>query len=321
MKKNTLGYQGKLSREDFENILRKTKEFRNFDKWKIKTLNIGEMTHTYILQKGKKKYFSKEVKLHEAQVNYFLYKLKLRHLPYSLFPKLLKKGILIMPNIDGKMLRKKQLDINLLKDFIKFQNKMNNRAYFEKHNTTKLNNYSQSEDGFFAKNLYDNFKECKKNLLKLKKKYKLKIIQDFLELLNLISINKEGIIKDFVSMPFTRQHHDFREDNIIVNNGGQFLIDWGSSYGYGPFMYDYAEFLVDNQKALNIVINKSKICKNICLITIERWLYVSLIAKMLNMLRWYIQKGHHNIETKKNVKKLLEHEYKTYKVLLKLNDI
>ena len=48
MKKNTLGYQGKLSREDFENILRKTKEFRNFDKWKIKTLNIGEMTHTYI---------------------------------------------------------------------------------------------------------------------------------------------------------------------------------------------------------------------------------------------------------------------------------
>ena len=60
MKKNTLGYQGKLSREDFENILRKTKEFRNFDKWKIKTLNIGEMTHTYILKKGKKNIFRKK---------------------------------------------------------------------------------------------------------------------------------------------------------------------------------------------------------------------------------------------------------------------
>jgi hypothetical protein len=34
------------------------------------------------------------------------------------------------------------------------------------------------------------------------------------------------------------------------------------------------------------------------------------------MLKWYIPKGHHNIETKLKTKKMLEYEYKTYKYLI-----
>lgn len=71
MKSKFLGHLGNLSKEDFENILKETKEFRDFEDWKVKSLNVGEMTHTYILKKGNKEYFAKEVKPHEAQINYF----------------------------------------------------------------------------------------------------------------------------------------------------------------------------------------------------------------------------------------------------------
>lgn len=221
-----------------------------------------------------------------------------------------------MPKIEGKMLRKRKIKLKLLEDFIQFQNKMNKKKLFDKYNFLKLENYSQKEDGFFSKNFYNSFIESRKNLLRLKRKYNLEVVNDFIKLLNFVSKDKKKIIKDFVSMPFARQHHDFREDNILVNKNGQFLIDWGSSYGYGPFMYDYSKFLVNHKEAFNLVIKKSDMCKNIDRKKIDRWLYVSLIKKMLNMLQWYLQKDHHNIETKEKTKKMLDYEYKTYKNLL-----
>ena len=151
MKKKYLSYIGKLSKRDFMDILKEVKEFKNLNNWKIKKLNVGETIHTYILEKGKKRYFTKEVKPHEAQVNYFLSILKLKSLPYSIYPELLSKGILVMPFIKGRMLREKKISDSLLRDFVTFQNKMDDKSFSERYNITKLRNFSQKDGGFFRK--------------------------------------------------------------------------------------------------------------------------------------------------------------------------
>lgn len=297
--------------------LMKIPEFSDFNSWKIKKLNVGEMHHTYIFRRDNKNYFIKEVKPHEAQINYFLCSLNLSHLPHAFYPELLKKKILVMPLINGKMLRKRIISLHLLKDFIIFQNKMNIKSFFLKNNPLRLDNFSKKDDGFFKNGLYKEWEDGKENLLKLKKKYNLAIIDKFLEIIGYISKDKDKIIADFSKMPFARQHHDFREDNILVNGQGQFLLDWGSSYGYGPFLYDYSKFIIYNKKAFNLLLRSSDICKRAKKEKIKRWLYVALVKKMFNMLKWYISEGHHNIETKAKTKKMLEYEYKTYKYLLK----
>ena len=93
---------GELSLEKIKELLRKEAKFKNLDSWKFEHLSIGEMKHKYKLSKGKEVYFIKEVKPHEAQMEYFLTKLKLPHLPYSEYPDLLKKGVLIRKFIKGK---------------------------------------------------------------------------------------------------------------------------------------------------------------------------------------------------------------------------
>jgi hypothetical protein len=315
MNKKFLGHISNLDYGHIKRELNKITEFSDLSSWKIKKLNIGEMEHTYLFSKGDKKYFVKEVKPHEAQVNYFLCSLKLNHLPYSIHPELLKKRILVMPYLKGKMLRKRKIDYNLLGDFIKFQNKMHNRIFFSKNNIMNLKNYSNKDEGFCIKNFNRDWNVGYKNIINLKKIYNLDIISKFIEIIDKINSERDKIIKEFSQMPFARQHHDFREDNILVTKKGQMLIDWGSSYGYGSFMYDYADFLINDRKALNLVVNESIFCKKVSKEKVKRWLYVSLIKKMFNMLCWYIPKGHHNIATKKRAKKMLEYEYKTYKVL------
>jgi len=296
----------------------KIPEFSDFNSWKIKKLNVGEMHHTYIFTKNKRKYFVKEVKPHEAQINYFLCILNLKHLPHAVYPELLKKKILIMPFIVGKMLRKRKIDYKLLKNFITFQNRMNNKQFFDSNNIMQLTNYLQKDDGFWLKNLDRDWEGAHNNLIFLKRRYpKLDVINNFIEILNYLKKDKNKIQTEFAKMPFARQHHDFREDNILVTKRGQVLIDWGSSYGYGPFMYDYSKFLINDFESFEIVLKSSNICKNVPKNKVQRWLYVALVKKMFNMLKWYIPKGHHNIETESKTKKMLEYEYKTYKYLLK----
>lgn len=304
------------SLSELKNILQQEKDFKDLDLWKFKHIPLGEMQHTYKLSKGNKVYFLKELKDHEAQMEYFLAQFKLKHLPFSLYPRLLKQKILIREFIKGKMLRSKNIDLGLIKDFAIMRNKLNNKKIFDKYNIFGLKNYSQTDDGFYEKNLKNNFAYAAIALKKLKK-YKLKEVKDFWEILNFIKKDKKKIIKDFANMPFSKQHQDFREDNIIIKtNGEQKIIDWGSSYGYNPFMYDPAPFLINNPKALTIYIKNSNICKKSTKEQIMRWLYVSLAARFLDVLKWRLHPTEKRADTKEKCKRFLRYEYKTYKKLL-----
>lgn len=309
-----------ITKDQLEEILRSVPEFSDLKNWEMKHLGIGEMMHTYILSKGNRKYFVKEVKPHEAQVNYFLSILNLKHLPYAVYPELLEKNVLVMSFIGGGMMPevKRKINYGLLKDFIKFQNRMNNKRFFDKYNKQGLNNFDEkgvkSKNGFFIKRGPKNLKIGRQNLLKLKIKYHLPIIDKYIEIADFLKPNQKEISSDFGSMPFARQHHDLREDNIIGRDHK--LIDWGSSYGYGPFMYDLAIFLVHDKKALDIFMKESDMTRKVSKEQIQRWLYVALADRFNDFCKWHIRLGTPNERSKSRLKKALEYNYLTYKKLI-----
>jgi|TARA_Y100000310_G_scaffold334707_1_gene415040 thiamine kinase-like enzyme len=304
------------SLDELKKIIMKERDFKEINEWKFKHITLGEMQHTYKISKGNRIYFLKELKIHEAQMEYFLSQLKLKHLPFSLYPNLLKEKILIRKFIDGKMLRNKKIDMDLIKDFALMRNKMNDKKFFDKHNPLKLKNYSQKDDGFYERGLRANFAYASRVLRKLDK-YNLKEVNDFWNILNHIKKQRKEIIQDYVSMPFAKQHQDFREDNIIVGSDGkQKLIDWGSSYGYNQFMFDVAPFLINNPKAFKAYIRISDNCNGVTQKQLERWLYVALAARFLGVIRWRLHPNEKRANTKENCRKFLKYEYNTYKHLL-----
>ena len=312
-------FRGHVKNLEFNQIkaaLIKIPEFSDFDSWKIKRLEVGEMHHTYLFFKSNKKYFIKEVKPHEAQVNYFLSILRLKHLPYSIYPKLLEKNILVLDFIEGGMMPQKnrKIDLDLVKNFAIFQNKMNDKSFFNKYNAFKLNNFSTKNDGWFTGRLQRNLAAGKINLIKLKKKYGWQIINKYLEIAEYLNLDQDKISEDFANMPFARQHHDLREDNILGKKHK--LIDWGSSYGYGPFMYDLCLFLVGNKKAMQIFTKTSNIARKASKEQLKRWLYVALADRFDDFCKWHLRPRTPNLASKAKLRKILEYNYKTYKYLL-----
>ena len=305
-----------LTRSQLEDALRSVSEFSNLESWKMKHLGIGEMMHTYVLSKGSKRYFVKEVKPHEAQVNYFLCVLDLEHLPSAVYPQLLDKNVLVMPFIEGGMMPEtdRRPDYSLLRDFIQFQNKMNDRRFFDRYNKLGLHNFGRVDEGFFKRRVARNLKAGRANLIKAKKKYHLPIIEKYIEIADFLKLSQDKISEDFAGMPFARQHHDLREDNILGKKHN--LIDWGSSYGYGPFMYDLSIFLVHDKRALDIFMKESEIAKKATKEQINRWLYAALADRFDDFCKWLIMPGMPFESSKSRLKKALEYNYKTYKYLL-----
>jgi len=243
---------------------------------------------------------------------YFLSFLKLKHIPGAVFSDLLTKQILVRRFISGTVLKSKKLDLGLIKDFITLQNKLNKEEYFRGYNRFSINNSSQKDDGFFREETSRFFVEGPEKLAKLKI-YNLQIVNKFYKIFKHLEKNKEQIIDDFSNMPFARQHHDFRDDNIVGKQ--QKLVDWGSSYGYGPFLFDLAAYLVNDRRGFEILLKHSDICKKSDRKKIERWLYVALAASFLGFLQWRIDIGA-NFKNKEECRKFLEYEYKPYKKLL-----
>lgn len=301
---------------EIKKILKTEKEFKNIDSWNFKHTDLGEMLHKYKVSKGKKVYFVKEVKPHEAQMEYFLAKLRLKNLPYAVYPNLLKQKILVRFYIPGKMLKNKNVDLELLKNFALMRNRLADKKYFDRHNFLKLHNYSRKDDGFYTRGLSENFKFASKRL-KYLQKYNLEIVDKYLELFNYLNENKDKILKEFGEMPLAKQHQDFREDNIIVMpNKKQALIDWGSSYGYNPFMYDVSPFIIKNIQAKKIYLKFDNICKKLTKEQINRWIYIGLVARFFDIIRWRLDPSEKRADTKEHCKKYLEYEWKTYKYLL-----
>lgn len=298
--------------EEIKQELSKIKEFSNIDDWKFKAISMGETEHTYEVSNKSKKYFVKEIKSNEARILWILSSLNLKHLPGAAYPSLLEKLILVRDFIPGKPIKSKKLEPGLIKDFAVIQNRLNDKGLFKKYDKFGDRHFNTRDDGFFRRGISDYFSFCPRRLAALKK-YDLQVVDDFKMIYQHLKKEKKQILDEFSGMPFARQHHDFREDNIVGRP--QKLIDWGSSYGHGPFMFDLAPFLIGNKKSLETYIKYSDICKQHTREEIDRFVYVGAAVRFIEFIRWRTTPGD-NFKSMEECRKFLEHEYKTYRLLL-----
>jgi len=293
--------------EEILNEVRKEKVFEELSSLDLKKIELGEMEHKYTFSKNEVIYFIKELKNHEAQMEYFLTILQLTCLPYSNFPRLLKKRILVREFVSGEILSKRKIDLELLREFAIMRNKMNDKRFFDKYNIFKMDNYSQEDDGFYERGIREDLLVVKKIINEKRGLDKLKEIYYY------VSENFEKILNRYLEMPFEKQHQDFREDNIIIDSEGRHrLIDWGSSYGYNPFLFDIAPFLIDDSEAFEEYINNSDVCKDVERSKLDCWLYSALAVRFLSMVRW-------RIGEEEEIAKIIEradYELSTYSKLL-----
>jgi len=302
--------------KELRDILCIEEELRDIDNWVFDKISKGGVgLHSYAISKDQKKYFVKEVKDNEANALLLIYPLKLKHFINVLCPDLLMNNVLVSEFVSGKTLKTKILHPGLLRDFAEMQNRLNDVSYFNGYNSNKysLCKFSDHDDGFFRNGYLECFDVAYKNIVNLNNRYSLPIVQKFLVLIEFLMEDKERIVDELVTMPFAWQHHDFREDNIVGRR--QVLIDWGSSYGYGPFMFDLAPFLLNNRRSLDVYIEVSEICRRASRKRIEKWVYVSAAIRILERLRY--QFGELSQINSESVREFLEYEYETYKFLLR----
>ena len=296
---------------ELKEILSEKDEFRDIASWKLKGVNHGSVgIHSSIISKGKKKYFVKDIKDNEANALSLIYPLKLKHLIKVAYPDLLSRNVLVAEYIRGKPISSKNLSAGLIKDFAAMQNALNNPRLFANKKYFSANRFIDKDDGFFIKGYRSLWAQSRDTLNSLKRRYNLKIIDNYLSLMIYLDKYKEEIINECSKMPFAWQHHDFREGNIIGKK--QILVDFGSSYGHGPFLFDLAPFLINNQSALKTFIKNSDICKKYSNEKILRWIYIATAINMNSRIKYHFESPKSLNETKE----FLEYEWKTHKYLL-----
>jgi hypothetical protein len=288
----------------------KTKaEFSDLDRWTITAEELGRTSqHTYRLRCDEKDYFLKEVKNNERDVLKRLVPLQLPHVVKVVYPDLLDSNILVAAYVSGGPIKSKDLEPGLIRDFATIQNHFNSPAFVSE---------APRDDGFFfGQFLIRCFETGYNNLLQLQTRG-FPVANRYVEIAEHLMKGQKQIVVEFSSMPFAQQHHDLREGSILGSNP-QVIIDWGSSYGYGPFLYDLAPFLFNHKQNLEVFAQHSDICRGANRETTERWLYVATCARFVSFFT-YLQEQT-EAEKVADMEAFLEYHYDTYKGLLQRND-
>jgi len=299
--------------EELKKILASKIEFKDFDDPDVVKINAGIVSnHKYKIKSHNSSFFVKEIKDNEANILKILDMIDLDFYPKILYLDLLDKNILVSEFIEGDALQSWEIQDNLLLGFTQMQNLMNNISFLKEKEIFGISNFSETDGGFFRNQITENFLYGLETLDDLSKT-NLPIVKKHFELVSFLKKDKQKIFDDFSNMPFARQHHDFKQDNIIGNP--QKLVDWGSSYGYGPFLFDLAPFLLNNKNQLELYKSKSDVCKGFTDRQINRWLYVAAVARYMEDLRYRISDNGWN-SSKEKCERFLESEYDNYQSLL-----
>lgn len=111
------------------------------------------------------------------------------------------------------------------------------------------------------------------------------------EVLELVGAHPNELADGFGAAPFAWIHNDFRDENIVGadgDGGGQRLIDWGSSYGYGPYLYDIAPYLLESDEAMRAYGAESTIWRHRTVDQRDNDLMICAVAALLGYLHWHL---------------------------------
>ena len=267
-----------------KNLLIASRRFDDLDRYEISPVTGGHVSpHVYRLRRGDRDYFVKEVQPNERNTMQLLHRLGLAICQEIVCPELLEQLVLVTPFVAGGPARCKSLDSELVAAYAAMQNALNTRGLFDSANVPPRCKFTAADEGGFARGLIA--RGCTQGLEKLRA-VQLPMAQRYLALADRIAADQERIADAHGSMPFGWLHHDFREANILGTP--QRLVDWGSSWGHGPFLFDLAPFLVLDDAAMRAFVAHSDICRTATQAELGRWLTAELCAVFCGFLLWHL---------------------------------
>jgi aminoglycoside phosphotransferase (APT) family kinase protein len=290
--------------------------FADLDRWQVVPIRIGLTSpHTYRFRLREQDYFVKEIKPNEARALRLLTHFDLRIAPRVVFPELLGDHILVTEYVDGGPIASKQLPRGFIQRYADMQNVLNTRDALLGTEAFEGCAFATEDDGFYRRGILRCLDQGYGNLLSLRR-HDLPVVQAYIEIANRIRAHREAVAAAFSRMPFAWLHHDFREAHILGDPS--ILVDWGSSYGHGPFLFDLGPFLMGDPAGLDTFIARSELCREAARATIERWLYAATCAAFAGFMLWRLGDFGYvdGRQGRDACRALLEYEYPAFAPLL-----
>jgi hypothetical protein len=306
---------------EFREHLETYPQFEGLDRWRIEAVQPGLTSpHTYRFRLEEQHFFVKEVKANEARILRLLSHFRLQIAPRVVVPELLQDDILVAEYVEGRPLEGKRLPPGLIRRYADMQNALNNRQALVGSKVFGGCAFTTEDDGFYRRSIMRCLDQGYENLLSLRR-HDLAVVEAFIEIADHVRADRDAITDAFSGMPFAWLHHDFREAHIVGDPA--VLVDWGSSYGHGPFLFDLAPFLFGDAEGLETFIACSGTCQGASRPSIQRWLYAATCAAFAAFMLWRLEDfgyvdGHQSREA---CRALLEYEYPAYAFLLRWPDL
>ena len=296
--------------------LRAEPAFADLSAWTITPLRGGiTSAHTYRCRRDGLDWAAKEVKDNEARILRLLAALDLDVGPQVVLPGLLKRGVVVYQHVRGRPMRGKVLDRSLIARYARMQNALNRKQDLIGTPPFEGCAFTIEDDGFYRGSINRCIDGGYENLQRLRT-HRLDVVEAFIEIADRIREHREAIADGFSGMPFGWLHHDFREAHIVGDPPR--LLDWGSSYGHGPFLFDLGQFLLNDPKGLEVFSAHSEICQGASEDQIVHWVTCAACAGFAGFTLWRLGDFGYvdGRQSREACRALLECELPAYRVLL-----
>jgi hypothetical protein len=302
---------------ELTDLLQTKDEFGDLGDWTIAGITEGGTSaHTYRFTSGRADYFVKETQDNERNTLQLLAGLELDVCPRVAYPDLLGHNVLVMQHIPGDSLKTKRLEPGLVGKYAEMHNALNNWQRVEECCPDTPCTFSDTDGGNYRDFILQGCRDGYQRLMNIRP-LGLSILDDFTRLADRVVQRQETLAGEYSTMPFGWLHHDFREENI--RGRPQRLVDWGSSYGHGPFLFDLAPFLLIDADALDVFTARSDICRKASGEQVEGWLRVGGLASFVAFLVWRLpdpEREDHAQTRDGEWAEYLEYEFEPYMPLL-----
>lgn len=223
----------------------------------------------------------KVVRPNEALILRVLAHLRSPLVPSICCPKSIGEGLLIWHYLDPAAVG--PLHPDLAKAYAQFHNATDDgKVFVELGLPAKLEKSGQE---FYIDTLHRCFSAAMVNLAKLQG-YAWPVLDSVRKTMAKVGEREDQLAERFGNTPFAWIHNDFRNENIVGNPPK--LIDWGSSYGYGPYLYDIGPYLVESDEAMRAFAGESAIYQSRSQSARQGDLLACTAAALTGYLHWHL---------------------------------
>jgi len=259
------------------------------DDWEITSaFPLHPMKPIYRFKGDEHDYCVKVIKDNEKRALQRLVPLNLRHVQRFIAPSLLDKNVLVTEYLPHGTLSELNISPDLIREYAELQNTFNKKPYIDDLDLDiDENGFLRGDpvNGFYIKAIKPSFEIGYQNLKQSIAMHNPAFSDECRAIADYIMKHKEAISYEYATMPYAYLHNDFRVDNIS-DSDPQYIIDWGSCWGWGPFIFDVAPVLLNDKRNLQVYTKTSDICRESDSSQIHRWIVVAACARFIYRFRW-----------------------------------